>query len=208
MAKIRPLIVVIALTTPACTAHRNSEMPANIPRLPDVREELLRMVTEDQQARHALIERKDDRLWQHVEQIDQRNTTRLKTIVERYGWPGRSLVGEDGAHAAWLLVQHANAYPNFQKECLEKMKQSVKDGEASAMDLAYLMDRVAVAENRKQIYGTQFTYTGKCENMKPLPIEDEQHVDERRKSVGLKALAEHQKDMRQQYCASQGIINF
>jgi hypothetical protein len=37
--------------------------------------------------------------------------------------------------------------------------------------------------------------------MKPLPIEDEQHVDERRKSIGLKTMAEQQKDMQQTYCA-------
>jgi hypothetical protein len=89
----------------------------------------------------------------------------------------------------------------FQKDCLEKMKLSFKAGETSGKDLAYLVDRVAVAENKNQIYGTQFRYTDKCENMKPLPIEDEQHVDERRKSIGLKTMAEQQKDMQQTYCA-------
>jgi hypothetical protein len=27
--------------------------------------------------------------------------------VTEHGWPGRSLVGEDGAEHAWCLVQHA-----------------------------------------------------------------------------------------------------
>jgi hypothetical protein len=34
------------------------------------------------------------------------HTARLRAIVSQYGWPGRSLVGEDGADAAWLLLQH------------------------------------------------------------------------------------------------------
>ncbi len=99
----------------------------------------------------------------------------------------------DGAHAAWLLVQHADRDPAFQKECLEKMKQGVSRGEVSAKDVAYLVDRVAVAENKKQVYGTQFK--GKGKEMMPQPIEDEQHVDERRKSVGLPSMAEYKKQM-------------
>jgi hypothetical protein len=40
-------------------------------------------------------------------QVVRRNTARLKAVVVDHGWPGRSLVGEDGAHAAWLILQHA-----------------------------------------------------------------------------------------------------
>jgi len=34
------------------------------------------------------------------------NIAGLRRIVDRCGWPGRSLVGEDGADAAWLVLQH------------------------------------------------------------------------------------------------------
>jgi hypothetical protein len=77
------------------------------------------------------------------------------------------------------------------------MKQGLSRGEVSAKDLAYLVDRVAVAENKKQVYGTQFKGMGN--EMTPQPIEDEEHVDERRKSVGLPSMAENRKRMDEMY---------
>jgi hypothetical protein len=40
--------------------------------------------------------------------VDEDNTAWLTELTARRGWPGRTLVGEDGAHAAWLLAQHAD----------------------------------------------------------------------------------------------------
>ncbi len=55
--------------------------------------------------------------------------------------------------------------------------------------MAYLTDRVRVAEKQKQVYGTQFQEVdGKLE---PDPIEDEVRVDTRRQAVGLPPLAKY-----------------
>ena len=67
----------------------------------------------------------------------------------------------------------------------------MKAREASGVDLAYLTDRVLVAEKKQQIYGTQFRLMdGK---MEPYSIADEKNVDRRRKEVGLPSLAEYRK---------------
>src|SRR5437764_14843059 len=96
--------------------------------------------------------------------IDDENAVWLREVVTRFGWPGRTLVGDDGAHAAWLLAQHADRDRPFQKRCLGLLQKAVKSGEASGRDLAYLTDRVLVAEGKKQLYGTQFrTVNGKLE---------------------------------------------
>ena len=104
------------------------------------------------------------------------------------------MVGEDGAHAAWLLLQHADRDVAFQKQILEQMKTLVAAGEVAMVDYAYLTDRVAINENRKQTYGTQFD-----EHQQPKPIEDPANVDARRKEVGLDTLAENRVRMRQLY---------
>jgi hypothetical protein len=39
------------------------------------------------------------------------NAEWLKGVISEHGWPGRSLVGENGSDAAWLLVQHADHLP-------------------------------------------------------------------------------------------------
>jgi hypothetical protein len=68
--------------------------------------------------------------------IDDANTQWLAELIGRAGWPGRTLAGEDGAHAAWLLAQHAD--PRRQQEFLDLLRAAVAAGDASAGDLAYL----------------------------------------------------------------------
>ena len=120
----------------------------------------------------------------------------MKGIIAAKGWPGKKLVGGDGAKAAWLLVQHADLDLAFQKECLALLEKAVAAGDADAIEHAYLHDRVAVAEKRPQRFGTQFNG-----EQQPQPIEDEANVDARRKAIGLPSMDEYRKQMRAMYGA-------
>jgi hypothetical protein len=122
---------------------------------------------------------------------DVGNTDRLADIVAEHGWPGRSLVGEEGAHHAWLLAQHADRQLDFQRRALQLLTEAVEAGEATPRQLAYLTDRVRMNEGREQVYGTQMGYDGPNAAPKPWPIEDAEHVDERRVAAGLEPLAEY-----------------
>ena len=137
---------------------------------------LLWMSYNDQRARQAWI---SDQQWDN--KVDYHNTQAMKQIITEYGWPGETLVGTVGAQAAWLLVQHADHDPEFQKQCYHLLELAVKNGEAQAQHLAYLTDRICVGDGVSQIYGTQLEY----------PITDPEHVDERRASMGLGSLAEY-----------------
>lgn len=120
--------------------------------------------------------------------IDAENTKRLGEIIDRFGWPTKRLVGADGANAAWLIVQHADLNPQFQRKCLDLMAKAPRD-EIARQDFAYLTDRVLLAEGKKQVYGTQFNLiNGKCI---PKPLEDADQVDARRKEAGLPPLADY-----------------
>lgn len=129
--------------------------------------------------------------------VDLANTARMKEIIEKHGWPGKTLVGPAAAHSAWLMVQHADHDRPFQKKCLALLQKAVKEGEAEGQQLAYLTDRVLVAENKKQLYGTQLSETNGA--LVPQPIEDEANVDQRRKEVGLEPLADYVKTASQFY---------
>ena len=143
---------------------------------------LLWMAKNDQHARHAVL---NDKPWD--ERIDHRNTRTMKQIIARYGWPGEKLVGQVGAEAAWLLIQHADHDRAFQKYCHKLLKEAVKQNDAQPKHLAYLTDRICVGDNLPQVYGTQWEY----------PIADQEHVDERRAAVGLSSLAEYLDESRQ-----------
>ena len=186
----RCLILPVLLSALAC-----QQAPPDETGLAALRAELLAMAEEDQEIREYVAsnfrpgESLDPEVGRRWARIDAANTARMQEIVAEHGWPGRSLVGEDGAGAAFLLVQHADQKPEFQKQCLPLLAAAVQAGEASPRDLAYLTDRVRVAEGRPQVYGTQIGYAGGVPS--PLPMEDEANVDARRASVGLGPLSEY-----------------
>jgi hypothetical protein len=164
-----------------------------------LRQELAAMVKEDQDARYAVFQgnKPDEKLLKRMAEIDAKNTKRMKEIVAKVGWPGKSLVGAEGAGNAFLLVQHADLDVAFQKQCLPLLEKAVKQAEASGKNLAYLTDRLLVADKKRQLYGTQFTW--KDGEWVPFPIEDEANVDKRRKEMGLESMAEYTKALRELY---------
>jgi Family of unknown function (DUF6624) len=123
---------------------------------------------------------------EQIRAVDAANTARMQAIVQARGWPGRTLVGDDGAQAAWLLVQHADHDPAFQRVCLELLGGAVQAGEADARHHAYLTDRVLLAEGSQQLYGTQFRVAGGSWQLRPLA--DPDRVDDRRRQVWAGAI--------------------
>jgi hypothetical protein len=163
---------------------------------PALRRELLDRVKKDQDARFAFIAKEkagEKADFSAAEAVDAESLVFLHHMVDTSGWPGKTLVGEDGAHAAWLLVQHADKDVAFQKDVLARIK-ALGESEVSMIDYAYLYDRVAVGEHRKQLYGTQFD-----EHQQPQPIEDEANVDKRRTAIGMGTMAEYRVQMRKMY---------
>ena len=124
--------------------------------------------------------------------VDQANTAWLTELTARRGWPGRTLVGKDAAHTAWLLAQHAD--PESQRAFLDLLRAAVAAGEASPRDLAYLDDRVRMHDGQPQLYGTQFRRD--AQGLQVWTVEDPEHLDQRRASVGLPPFAEYEAAMR------------
>lgn len=115
--------------------------------------------------------------------IDEDNTAFLRQVLTERGWPGRSLVGEDGAHAAWLLAVHAVVDRDLARRCLQMLGEAVRAGEAAAQDWACLLDRVLLADGRAQLFGTQLASNDGQYHPERLHAEDS--VDVLRSLVGL-----------------------
>ncbi|MBX3432863.1 MAG: hypothetical protein KF847_06060 [Pirellulales bacterium] len=136
------------------------------------------------------------KLARQAQEIDVDNTAWMKQVIENHGWPTAGLVGKEGAKAAWLLVQHADQDVSFQRQCLDLMTALPKES-VSQQELAYLTDRVLLAEGKKQRYGTQFVPVGG--KFKLRPTEDEATLDDRRREAGLPPIAEYLRSAEQFY---------
>jgi|SRR5580700_9967958 hypothetical protein len=153
-----------------------------------LRTELLARADRDQTARKSLPPAQRDQQWEQViAPVDRANTARMRQIVAEYGWPGYALAGVDGAHAAWLLVQHAPA--EFQEECLPLLEDAVAHGDAAPRDLAYLTDRVLMHRGEPQIYGTQYQVMDG--RLSLWEVRDPDRLDQRRAALGLPSEAEN-----------------
>jgi hypothetical protein len=147
------------------------------------------MKQRDQEARAAALSNENSAAIAVAVQIDAANLKRLKDIVTQDGFPTRSMVGDKGIDAAWLLTQHADSDPAFQAHVLKILAVRVRQHAFNPAEFAMLTDRVLIHQGKLQRYGTQFGNTGS--GLKPGKMEDPAHVDQRRASVGLGTLAEY-----------------
>lgn len=154
-----------------------------------LQQSLLGMVNEARELRSQLAA--DGTLFQgynpQMRDMHNKHAKALAAIVDQHGWPGTSLVGEEGATAAWLIAQHAIGLPRFVRACLGMVEEAVAQNQAPRWQLALLTDRVRWLEGRPQVYGTQFDWDASGQ-LNPLPIEDEANVDARRAAASLKSL--------------------
>lgn len=164
-------------------------------------EEIVAMHAADQRLRNGWIQEKSEELSEEILMLDLSHQERLREIIREHGWVGSDAIGQESAHALWLLVQHAPDL-DFQQECLSLLKQAAKRGEAALADYAFLQDRVLVRMGEKQIYGTQ---TAIVEGQVfYFPIEDEENVEIRRFEMGLNTLWEQAVETTKRYLVKTG----
>jgi len=163
---------------------------------PELRNELLLMAEKDQTIQIEIMQKSqsgdsvDASDWARKDSLFLSHIKRAREIIEKEGWPGFDKIGEDGSQSLFLIVQHADADPSFQKNALKHLGKTFEEGKAHGNNVAYLTDRVRVAEGLPQVYGTQLDYD---DNACPIPgsIENEEQVDLRRAEVGMEPLEEY-----------------
>lgn len=124
---------------------------------------------------------------------------RLKQIFDKHGFVGFDLAGTEGSENFWLMVQHSDKNPQFQKEVLAKMKIEVEKENANSSNYGLLVDRVAINTGNKQVYGTQVTYNLETGQAYSKNLKDSINVNKRRKSIGLEPIEKYLNEMTQMH---------
>jgi hypothetical protein len=128
------------------------------------------------------------------------NTRQLRQIVRRHGWPGRRLVGEDGADAAWLVLQHACSQVTtvgtaeslaFVRQCLPLLRRAVDVAEAHPRHLAAASDGLRRALGEPPEYGVLGLDITVADGVPQVrATADIDAMDRRRAAIGLPPLAD------------------
>lgn len=198
------LCFALLLTNPIFAQTSRDSLQTKV-RDPQLRKELLGMEVNDQNVEHLFAETMSrhpsdsialTNAGRKMDSVFNRNTTALKEIMRRYGWPDINQVGRKGAQAAFLIVQHS-LDTLFQRSCLPLLRIAYEHGQTSGDYLALLTDRVLVREGKPQLYGTQAKLVGR--RIVIDPISDSVNVDARRAKLGLPPLAQYMKLLKQVY---------
>ncbi len=131
--------------------------------------------------------------------VDSANYLVLQNIINSIGFPSWDCVGKSGAHKFWLLVQHQDSHVEFQKEVLELMEELWLKGKVSAVDYAYLVDRVKVNTGELQVYGTQFDLNQERITHAPKPVIDPSNLNARREKMGLGTIESYMETANRRY---------
>ena len=163
-----------------------------------LREQLKRMVREDQAVRYEYINAWQtgnslvaDSLLKRMQYVDSVNLRQVTDILDGRGWVGRDVIG-DACEVFWVIIQHAGL--EAQGKYLPLFREAVARGELQAGAVAMMEDRVAVFEGRPQKYGSQLQ-RGEDGTYTPFELLDADKVDEWRAEVGMEPLAEYLKQM-------------
>jgi hypothetical protein len=108
-----------------------------------------------------------------MEAVHVRNAARLRELIAQHGWPADDLAGEDGAKAAWFIVQHAIGEPDFQRQSLIHL-QTCSAGPRAC--LAPHLESGAMCEGRPQRFGTQWMDNPATAGT-PVASADPEHVN-------------------------------
>lgn len=152
-----------------------------------LRSELLAMRAEDLRVREELMAAGElgGPYVPRMEEVHVRNAARLRELIAAHGWPTENIAGEDGAKAAWFIVQHSVGEPALQREVLELLRSCAAEGRVPAWNAAYLEDRIAMHEGRAQRFGTQWMDSPEDGRARPWRLAEPDRVNELRASVGL-----------------------
>jgi len=167
----------------------------------NLKNELIKRSLLDQKHRGSL--HVDSITWLEQKKIDLENQIWLDSIINIYGWPSISLVGDTASRLAWMIVQHADNNILFQKKCLKLMQKFIKTNDISLLDYAYLYDRIQINSCEEQLYGTQFSTIlneeGNLVSVEFKPIKDSGYLDKRRAYMNLSTIEEYRNKILKRY---------
>jgi hypothetical protein len=112
---------------------------------------------------------------------DRMHSEQLQAIFKKYGVPTFDMVGPEAAGHFVIMIQHQS--PQMRDLVLPALRAGVEAGQADPESYALVYDLSQLDKGKKQRFGERLV----CQSGKlhEAPIEDEEHVNQRRAEIGL-----------------------
>ncbi|MCU1268067.1 MAG: Acetyltransferase domain protein [Acidobacteria bacterium] len=162
-----------------------------------LRSEFLKLRTKDDELLQVYMtqpKQKDARL--KLDQSRAKNSNRLCEILKQFGWPTISLVGPDGAAAAFSILQNSPSYA-LQIDLMPLVVAAVKKNELDKPHFAAYFDRMRMRVGMMQYFGTQASLVNGL--LVLVPIEAEAQLGARRGQMDLPPMADYLRSLEQMY---------
>lgn len=183
-----PLLEIIRQNKEKAEANLNRPLAAKLDSI-YMEDQKYRLQIDEIEKKYGWESKQMQAHWKIIQQKDSVNLIKVKDILDNYGWLGPDVVGQQGSSTLFLVIQHSDQAT--QEKYLPMMRGAVKNGKASAAELALLEDRVALGQGKRQVYGSQISRDPETEKYYVRPLEDPLNVDKRRLQVGLPPLSEY-----------------
>lgn len=96
-----------------------------------------------------------DTTWdERQRQLDSEVQVALTKILNTFGYPGKSMVGESYMNYACLMIEHGGDL-EYQEKYLPMVTEALKEGEVEKNYVRMLIDRIHWKKTDKQIFGSQ-----------------------------------------------------
>lgn len=120
------------------------------------------------------------------------NEKKVITILDKYGWPTKDMIGEQGNWTICNVIQHSDN--EIRIKYLPMMRKAVKEKKLEPRFLVRAEDRIATERGDLQIYGGQMKYYPETKSFNLWPVFDPINIDKRRAEIGLEPIAEFLKN--------------
>jgi hypothetical protein len=130
--------------------------------------------------------------WKKINYNDSINLIKIKKILDERGWLGADIVGKTGNQTLFLVIQHSDQAT--QEYYLPILREAFKTGKAQGSQLALLEDRVALAQGKLQLYGSQIGRDTETNLQYVLPLADPDNVAKRRAEMGMTPMKNYVKN--------------
>ena len=120
------------------------------------------------------------------------NEEKVKNILDKYGWPTKEMIGEEGNWIICNVIQHSDN--EIRLKYLPMMRKAVKEKKLEPRFLVRAEDRIATERGDLQIYGGQMKYYPVTKSFNVWPVYDPVNIDKRRAEIGLDPIAEFLKN--------------